>query len=125
MIKKYYTLHGRTATASEWAKLVGISRQAMSQRLSKVGSPEELEAALTQEDKQGKSPKPNGNRRKRSKRRRNRTNPTQKSNISNDSAQKPTENCTENTDLTYDLTHASEPDPCDEPQTLTDSRWQV
>jgi len=59
---KYYTLDGNRRSVSAWAKFRGISRQAMTQRLSKVESPEELRLALTCEDYQGESAKAKANR---------------------------------------------------------------
>jgi hypothetical protein len=54
---KYYTVKGQRRSLTQWAALAGITRQAMTARVSKVSSPEELMLALTSSDFQGQSAK--------------------------------------------------------------------
>jgi len=54
---KYYTVGSRRLSLTQWAADAGISRQAMTARVKKAASPEELRIALTTEDMQGQSAK--------------------------------------------------------------------
>ena len=52
---KYYELDGQKKTITQWAKEAGISRQAMSRRIAKAKTEDELRIALTFDDFQGAS----------------------------------------------------------------------